>query len=84
MTGSYFSTVSSSAWSEQWSFVAESRPFEAAGFTAFSSESREFAEGETVSFDDFILDQGGHFDLLTNRFTCPRTGVYFVNYNLRR
>ena len=54
----------------------------AVAFTAYATTFREYDNGDVIIFDHIITNVGNHFSAATNKFTCPRRGLYLFSLTL--
>ena len=45
-------------------------------FSAYASNTANYNTGNTVQFDQELLDTGNHYDNTQGKFTCPANGLY--------
>ena len=48
------------------------------GFTAFADGDVTYSEGETIRFQQTIINVGSGYDIVNHVFTCPVTGMVSI------
>ena len=57
---------------------------DAVAFTAYATSSRTYDNRDIIRFDRVITNVGTHYSVTTNKFVCPRRGLYLFSLTLHQ